>query len=320
MAIEALESEAEVLRSLAAAGHGDITGLVDSAEAAERDAELLRRLADAHIPPARTPPPAASDRLDDAVRAVSEFLVADAPLGATLRRISQLARDSIGEAEAVGITLLDERERPTTAVFTDDVAPNVDQGQYEDGTGPCLDAFRERRVIRVDDTSAVADRWPSFSQKAIEHGISSTLSLPLLAGDDSFGALNFYASAGNVFTDADEADAMLFATQASVVLANARAYWAAFDLANGLQRAMESRAVIEQAKGKVMATSGCSADEAFQLLVRASQRENVKLREIARRMVEGKPQGKGRVRTPPSPSEQTVSGHPGDLGDSPAAV
>jgi AmiR/NasT family two-component response regulator len=74
-----------------------------------------------------------------------------------------------------------------------------------------------------------------------------------------------------------------------VVLANARAYWAAFELAEGLRQAMDSRAVIEQAKGKLMAQTGRTPDEAFAMLVSASQRENVKLRDVARRIVEGAP-------------------------------
>ena len=231
------------------------------------------------------------DRLDEAVRAVGQFLVADAPLGATLERIAVLARDSIGETKAVGITLIDDRRRPTTAVFTDELPPAVDRGQYEEGRGPCLDAFREGRVVRVDDARAVRDTWSGFSRSAVECGVLSTLSVPLGAAGQSFGVLNLYAAAERAFTEADERDAALFATQASAVLANAQAYRDAVELAEGLRQAMESRAVIEQAKGKIMATNRCTPDEAFAILVRASQRENVKVREVARRLVEGGPPG-----------------------------
>ncbi len=73
--------------------------------------------------------------------------------------------------------------------------------------------------------------------------------------------------------------------QAAVALANAQAYWDAYQLGVDLRTAMQSRAVIEQAKGMLMATQRCSADEAFQILVRASQRENRKLREMADELV-----------------------------------
>jgi AmiR/NasT family two-component response regulator len=87
------------------------------------------------------------------------------------------------------------------------------------------------------------------------------------------------------FTGEHQAVAQLFASHAAVVVANAEAYCAAESLGRGLKEAMESRAVIEQAKGILMAAQWCGPDEAFELLVAASQRENVKLRDIARRIV-----------------------------------
>jgi GAF domain-containing protein len=237
----------------------------------------------------RTQRPAAMRaQFEDAVRAVSQFLVADVSLGDTLRQLADLATGGLEPASAAGLTLLDQSARPTTAVATDDIAPAVDQAQYDDGDGPCLIAFRESRAVCVPDTRTVGDRWPTFSRVAAELGILSTLSLPLAAGGETFGAFNLYARAPGAFDEAAQADAAMFATQASVVLSNARAYWAAFDMAVGLEQAIRSRAIIEQAKGKIMATTGVTADEAFELLVRASQRENVKLREVARRIVETK--------------------------------
>jgi transcriptional regulator with GAF, ATPase, and Fis domain len=227
-------------------------------------------------------------RLRAALETVSQFLVADVPLGRTLDRIAVLARDAIATTAAVGITLADEQGRPATRVFTDDISPDVDQGQYDDDQGPCLDALREGRVVRVPDTGAVEDRWPSYSRRAVAAGVVSTLSLPLKAGDEGLGVMNLYSTA-DAYDEPDERDAALFARQAAVVLANCRAYWNAFDLSQGLQEALASRATIDMAKGKIMAANGCTPDEAFQLLVKASQRENVRLRDVARRIVEGTP-------------------------------
>ncbi len=235
-----------------------------------------------------------------AIEAVAQFLVADVPLGETLDRLAAFARDAVGPSAAVGIMLVDERGRPSTQVFTNTISPEVDQGQYDEDRGPCLDALREGRTVRVPDTRAVADRWPSFSSRAVGRGVTSTLSLPLAAGTERVGVLNLY-STGAAYTDADEGDAALFATQAAVVLANARAYWSALDLSQGLQQALLSRATIDMAKGKIMASSGCTPDEAFRLLVKASQRENVPLREIARRLVEGTTGEDPGDRQPPDP-------------------
>jgi transcriptional regulator with GAF, ATPase, and Fis domain len=183
----------------------------------------------------------------------------------------------------VGITMLVDG-RPRTAVFTDDTAPEIDVAQYETGIGPCLDAFRHQQVYRIDDMDK--DRqWPPFSEAAAAQGIQSSLSLPLLARHDGVGALNLYSRTRAAFSDDDVEVGLQFATQAAIVLANAQAYWDARQLGEDMAEAMKSRATIEQAKGILMGAQRCTADEAFQILVRASQRENRKLREIAEDIV-----------------------------------
>ncbi len=135
---------------------------------------------------------------------------------------------------------------------------------------------------------AVED-YPEFARAARAHGVGSVLSLPLVAGDVGLGALNLYAPAGMAFSTEDEAVGLELAAAAAIVLANASAYWGASLLGEQLTEAMRSRAVIEQAKGMLMARSPeLSPDDAFDLLRRASQRENVKLREIAQRIVDRK--------------------------------
>ena len=113
------------------------------------------------------------------------------------------------------------------------------------------------------------------------------LSAPLVAARTTLGSVTLYARDAASFTAADGAALDAFVAQAAVVIANARAYWELHEVAAGLQAAMQSRAVIEQAKGRIMATAGGSADEAFTLLARTSQRDNVKLRDLARQIVDG---------------------------------
>lgn len=214
---------------------------------------------------------------------LSRFFVGDQTLSETLLRVSELANQTIAASEMVGITMLADG-RPTTAVFTHEAAPEIDRAQYETGIGPCLDAFRQLEVFRIEDTSK-DDRWALFSEAAAAWGIRSTLSLPLVVNHEGIGALNMYSREVAGFDDDDVQLGLAFATQAAIALANAQAYWDAFQLGVDLRTAMQSRAVIEQAKGILMANQRCSADEAFQLLVRASQRENRKLREMAEELV-----------------------------------
>lgn len=222
-----------------------------------------------------------------ALQALSRFLVADSSLGDALLAVANIATDVMPSARMAGIAMLDSDGHAQTSVFTDEESPEVDKGQYSSGRGPCLDAWRTRVVVRIDEMEDATDDYPEFAQLAASHGIRSTLSLPMVAGDEGIGALNLYADNPAGFSKDDEEVGVDLAAAAAALLSNASAYWEARNLSEQLSEAMKSRAEIEQAKGMLMAqTPGITADDAFDLLRRASQRENVKLREIARRIVE----------------------------------
>lgn len=224
-----------------------------------------------------------SESFSESIVALSSFFVSDATFEETLKRVSDLACVAVPNADIVGLTMLVEG-RPKTAVFTDDTAPVVDAAQYETGMGPCLDAFRSREPMRIDDTEK-DEHWAAFSEAAAAHGLRSVLSLPVVADSEGMGALNLYSRTPDAFTPEHEKLAGVFAAQAGIVLANSRAYWNAYELSQQLKQAMASRATIEQAKGVLMGAQRCDPEEAFQILVQASQRENRKLREIAEHVV-----------------------------------
>jgi GAF domain-containing protein len=229
-----------------------------------------------------------SSPLSQALHTLSQYLVVDAPVGETLRSVAEISVGALPGAAFAGMSLLDEQGRPTTGVFTDDRSPEIDQSQYESGRGPCLDAWRRKQLIRLDDIGAARGTYPEFAQACLDHGVHATLSVPLIAGGEGLGALNFYSTSVGAFSEDDEEIASDLVATAAVVLANASAYWGAVELGQQMTEAVSNRAVIEQAKGMLMARSpGLDADGAFEMLRRASQRENVKLREIARRIVEG---------------------------------
>jgi GAF domain-containing protein len=227
-----------------------------------------------------------TDHGSKALSALSSFLVTEASLGDTLLQVLAISAEAMPAARMAGISMLGEGGKPVTGVFTDDQAPEIDEAQYRSGEGPCLEAWRGRRVIVIDDMDKDAERYPEFRDACREHGVFSTLSLPLVASDAGIGALNLYAMVRNGFSAEDMATGLELAAAAAVVLANASAYWSAHDHAANLAEAMKSRATIEQAKGMLMAGSpDLTPDGAFDLLRRASQRENRKLRDIALQIV-----------------------------------
>jgi GAF domain-containing protein len=224
------------------------------------------------------------DRSDGSLpfSSLARFVIPEETVDATLQRVAELAVSEVDDSDMAGITLMRDGT-PETAVFTDVTAPNIDVAQYESDSGPCLDAFRDGVVYRIEDTASER-RWPEFAAAAHDVGVRSTLSTPLTVGDSTIGALNFYSRHAGSFED--EALPLLFAAQAAVVLANSQAYWAAHHLATQLQVAMDSRAPIEQAKGVLMVRHGYDADAAFAALRQMSNDSNRKLRDVANDIVD----------------------------------
>jgi GAF domain-containing protein len=222
-----------------------------------------------------------------ALSALSQFQVSSTTVGQALHRIAEITRTAVPAADIVGMSMLGEDGRPTTAVYTDADSPAIDEAQYREGRGPCLDAWRHNVALAMPRVADVTDTYPAFAAACRQHGVQSTLSLPMRAGDVAVGALNLYARVPQGFGEDDEAVGRDLAAAAAAVLVNVAAYWTAFDLSSQLVEAMESRAVIEQAKGMLMAGSpDLTPDEAFALLRQVSQRENTKLRDVAKRIVE----------------------------------
>lgn len=229
-----------------------------------------------------------------AVAALTNYFVGDQTLGETLHQIAKLTVQAVPATDHVGITML-VGDKLTTSVFTHPEVPEIDRAQYRSGEGPCVDAYRTGTPTMIESTLEQG-RWQEFRDSAARHGVFSTLSLPLIGQAGPIGALNLYAEVEHGFSAEDQRVAELFATQAAFVLANAQAYWDVRTLSENLEQAMVSRAVIEQAKGVIMATMRCDEDDAFAILKTQSQAQNIKVRDIA----EGIVRNTGR---PPEPSE-----------------
>lgn len=224
-------------------------------------------------------------QVNEAVAALATVVLAEASLDSILQRVVDLARDAIPGADAVSVTLVRD-DAAWTAAFAGEVALKLDERQYELRRGPCIQAATGGEVLRVADM-ATDTRWPGYTPVTVELGVLSSVSLPLPVQEDVIGALNVYAHERDAFDDEAVDVALLFASNAAVAIANVQLHTSSVELASHLEQAMKSRAVIEQAKGVLMAQRRCSPAEAFDVLVRASQRENVKLRDVAQRVVDG---------------------------------
>jgi GAF domain-containing protein len=200
-----------------------------------------------------------------------------------LQQVVELTKDVMPGRPEASISLLTS-DRPTTAVFTGQLALDCDETQYGHGYGPCLHAARSGEITEVTDTRSDT-RWVDYARKAAERGALSSLSVPLPISEGMAGALNIYAREPDAFDDDSRVVAQRFVPYAGVAVSNMRDYEAARSMAVNLQTALESRAVIDQAKGILMERHKLSADQAFQVLARISMQKNIKLRLVAEELV-----------------------------------
>jgi GAF domain-containing protein len=200
-----------------------------------------------------------------------------------LQRVVEIAHDAIDGADSTSLTI-DLGGRTYTAVHTDDRTLRVDSEQYDAGDGPCLEASRTGTVVLVnaDDPD---DRWPRFTAAAREEEILSFLAAPLITGEQSLGSFNLYGRARSAFDTLDAEILELLTTTVSRTLGDFARFKSARDVADSIQRALQTRAPIEQAKGILMALHGVDADEAFDLLRRESQATNTRLHTVATELV-----------------------------------
>lgn len=238
----------------------DQPGAEDAAEASSEATELARRLL--HLATV----PANAEVVD-----------------AALRLVVALAHATVTGADGVSVSLTRGGTLATVAA-TDETIMGMDSDQYATGEGPCLSAAIDGHRIYVESL-ATETRWPEFIPRAKERGINSILSMPLLTGERSLGALNIYSNRAGALSDPEQTLAALCAQEASTLLANAAVDISAEDLSDRLREALEGRQTVTLAIGVVMTREGVSVDDAHTLLLQSSRQSAIPLREQAEAIV-----------------------------------
>lgn len=197
-----------------------------------------------------------------------------------LNNLAQVAARSLPTPMSCGITM-SRGSGPHTVASSDAVAESVDENQYGEGTGPCLEALRTGTVVAAPDLIAER-RWAGYPAYAVACGVRSSLSLPLVSEGQTVGALNLYAGQTHAF-DGESVlpQATALAAQGSAVLSVALRQARQTELTEQLREALASRSVIDQAIGIVMGQQRCDSATAFAVLRSASQNRNRKLRDVA---------------------------------------
>jgi GAF domain-containing protein len=219
----------------------------------------------------------------DAFGRLGQIKLGETDLNGVLDQVAHLAKRTLPGADEVSVTLVGVKSASTVAA-TGPLARTLDEWQYSRGYGPCLDASASHATLSLPDMTT-EHRWPDWAAQALGAGAHSSLSIGLPIHEQVTGALNVYATKPEAF----DSDAIIigqtFAGYAAVALANAHLYDTQANLAQQMQAAMQSRAIIEQAKGIIMGSRRCTADDAFAMLTKLSQDTNRKLRDVAAAVV-----------------------------------
>ncbi len=203
--------------------------------------------------------------------------------------VAEFAVQAIPGVDGAGVTLVDPDSGAPHAqawAATPQFVRDIDALQYQVvSEGPCMTCMQTRRPT-VSGSIGSDDRWPHFRGHVARMGVHSVLALPLMVGDRVIGAINAYAHQRDAFTEHAVRLGAQFASAAAVSVYNAQLLASAQERTERLQRALSSRAVIDQAVGIIRSRSGCTAAEAFERLTRRSQADNIKLHVLAERLVE----------------------------------
>jgi GAF domain-containing protein len=224
--------------------------------------------------------------LADRIAEVAQLLAAEEVPDGALRRLTGLGVELVPGGTAAAVTIAVPTGALTFAA-SDRRLDEMHRLQFDGGNGPVVETLRHNEPRRIDDTAA-EPRWPVFCQAASAAGFGSCLALPLRTDRQPAGAVALYGQEPDVFRGAAHDIALLFAAQGGTAVRNASLYRACRRMVDNLHSGLETRAVIEQAKGILHAELHISTDEAFRLLSRYSQNTNQRVRVISAQLVHGR--------------------------------
>lgn len=191
------------------------------------------------------------------------------------------------DADAAGVLLEKSGQRLAVTAASSEEMEILEAFELQEQTGPCYAAYREKRQVVIEDLEAARDRWPTFVRRALELGFCAAYAFPLRLRDDTVGALNLFRRLPGGLSDEDRRLGQSLADVATIGILQQRAVEDAQVRADQLQGALDSRVLIEQAKGVMAERSGVSVAEAFRRIREHSMHHNEPLRRICRRIVDG---------------------------------
>ena len=225
-----------------------------------------------------------TQNLADVFVEIADTLVVDFDLIDFLHTLTDRAA-TVSGAEAVGLVLADHRGALRFMAASNEAGKALELFQLQAEEGPCRDCYLTKTPVVNADLAHAADRWPSFAPRAIEAGFESVHAFPMRLRDEVIGALNIFGTASTRFDAADTRIVQALADIATIAILQERTLRRSESLTEQLQGALNSRIVIEQAKGALAQREGISVDAAFELIRQRARSSNQRLADVARALL-----------------------------------
>ena len=226
------------------------------------------------------------ERLAQAFVSLADTLVADYDV---VELAQQLVDDSMAllPVDAVGIVLVGVNDDPHVLASSSEQTHLLEILQLQADAGPCLLAYRTGEPILVDDLDVDSDRWPTFAERAREVGFRAIHALPLRLREERLGSVNLLRFKTGHMSDVDIAIAQALADVATIGILHQRVVMRSEGVNAQLRTALQTRVIIEQAKGVLAERGGLDMDTSFRLLRQHARRTNQLLGKLARAVIEG---------------------------------
>jgi GAF domain-containing protein len=215
----------------------------------------------------------------EALHELGDLRYAAGDLDEALRRIVS-ATHELFAVDGAGLMLIDPEQLLRNVADSDERVDHLEELQIEHGEGPCIDAYEEKELVHAADLAAEA-RWPRFSPAALDRGLRAVLASPIPYNQTAIGVVVVFSSKVHPWSPEGELALVAFTDLAALTIANTMQSEQRGELATQLQRALDARVLIEQAKGALAARDGVTAKDAFEQMRRRARAERRRVAEIA---------------------------------------
>src|SRR5688500_2241823 len=223
--------------------------------------------------------PMSAREVRQALHELGDLRYAAGNLDDALRRIVH-ATHKLFAVDGAGLMLIDPDQLLRNVADSDGRVDHLEELQIDTGEGPCIDAFDDKSLVHAADL-ATEERWPKFSPAAVDRGLRAVLASPIPYNQMAIGVVAVFSSKVRPWSPEGELALIAFTDLAALTIANTMQSEERGELASQLQRALDARVVIEQAKGALVAQEGLSEREAFERLRRQARRQRRRVVEVA---------------------------------------